>query len=117
MILRLLVGAFALLFVGFIGLWAPNASGVAEENQGDEQVRALRLAGELSPHIRNRALALVGLLWAGAIGIVLAFTMTGIWLALSFTGLVLGVSLFGVAYSWWVWRGANDRNEGADYVV
>lgn len=62
-----------LLFVGFIGLWAPNASGVAEENQGDEQVRALRMAGELSPHIRNRALALVGLLWAGAIGIVLAF--------------------------------------------
>ncbi|MDG5750994.1 MFS transporter [Qipengyuania sp. XHP0211] len=62
-----------LLFVGFVGLWAPNASGVAEENQGDEQVRALRMAGELNPHIRNRALALVGLLWAGAIGIVLAF--------------------------------------------
>ena len=62
-----------LLFVGFVGLWAPNASGVAEENHGDEQVRALRMAGELSPHIRNRALALVGLLWAGAIGIVLAF--------------------------------------------
>ncbi|MEC7160471.1 MAG: MFS transporter, partial [Pseudomonadota bacterium] len=36
-------------------------------------MRALRQAGELEPAIRNRALALVALLWAGAIGTVLAF--------------------------------------------
>ncbi|MDG5747301.1 MFS transporter [Qipengyuania sp. XHP0207] len=62
-----------LLAVGFVGLWAPNAAGAAELSQGDEQVRALRKAGELNPQIRNRALALVGLLWAGAIGVVLTF--------------------------------------------
>ncbi|MXO61954.1 AmpG family muropeptide MFS transporter [Qipengyuania oceanensis] len=62
-----------LLFVGFVGLWAPNAEGVAENSQGDEQVRALRLAGELEPAIRSRALVAVGLLWAAAIGVVLVF--------------------------------------------
>lgn len=62
---------------------------------------------------------LVGPLYiaAGLIGIVIAFTMSGIWLVFSFVGTVLAVSLFGIAYSWWVWRNANDRNEGADYVV
>jgi hypothetical protein len=29
----------------------------------------------------------------------------------------MSVTLFGVAYSWWIWRKASDRNEGADYVV
>ena len=62
-----------LLFVGFVGLWAPNAEGVAENSQGDEQVRALRHAGELEPAIRSRALLAVGLLWAVAIGAVLVF--------------------------------------------
>ncbi len=62
-----------LLAVGTVGLWAPNAKGDDTDTGGDEQVRALRMAGELSPHIRNRALALVGALWAGAIGVVLAF--------------------------------------------
>lgn len=62
---------------------------------------------------------LVGPLYiaAGLIGIVLPFVMTGIWLVFSFVGTVLAVSLFGVAYSWWVWRKADDRNEGADYLV
>lgn len=54
---------------------------------------------------------------AGLVGIVLAFTMSGIWLVFSFVGTILAVSLFGVAYSWWVWRKADDRDEGADYVV
>lgn len=54
---------------------------------------------------------------AGLIGIVLAFTMTGIWLVFAFVGTVLAVSLFGAAYSWWVWRKAEDRNEGADFLV
>ena len=69
-----LMGAI-LLGAGAIGLFAPNAEGDAATlgGEGDEQVRALRRAGELEPGIRNRALALVGLLWAGAIGTVLAF--------------------------------------------
>lgn len=62
-----------LLAVGTVGLWAPNAKDDNTSTEGDEQVRALRHAGELAPHVRNRALALVGLLWAGAIGTVLTF--------------------------------------------
>lgn len=64
-----------LLLAGVFCLFAPNADGDATQTSsaGDEQVRALRLAGELTPGIRNRALALVGLLWAGAIGVVLTF--------------------------------------------
>ncbi|MEZ5682155.1 MAG: MFS transporter [Erythrobacter sp.] len=70
----MMMGAI-LLLAGAIGLLAPNADGDAGQTSaaGDEQVRALRQAGELAPSIRNRALALVGLLWAGAIGTVLAF--------------------------------------------
>ena len=37
------------------------------------RVRELRKAGELDPKIRARALAIVGVLWAGAIGVVLSF--------------------------------------------
>ena len=70
----MLMGAI-LLAVGFVGLWAPNpaedAADVASESE--LQIRALRKAGELVPAIRARALALVGLLWAVAIGAVLAF--------------------------------------------
>ena len=62
-----------LLFVGAVGLFAPNAEGAAELTEGDEQVRALRKAGELVPSVRNRALAAVALLWALAIGAVLTF--------------------------------------------
>ncbi len=64
-----------LLAVGFVGLWAPNADGDLAEggSESEEQVRMLRRAGELSPAIRNRALAVVGLLWAGAIAVVLGF--------------------------------------------
>ena len=70
----MLMGAI-LLTIGFVGLFAPNADGDAgvADTEGDAQVRALRHAGELTPSIRNKALALVGLLWAGAIGVVLAF--------------------------------------------
>ncbi|WP_338445352.1 MFS transporter [Pelagerythrobacter marensis] len=69
-----LMGAI-LLGVGFIGLWAPNANENAADVaiESEQQIRALRQAGELEPAIRNRALAVVGLLWAGAIGVVLAF--------------------------------------------
>ena len=69
-----LMGAI-LLSVGFVGLWAPNASEVDADvaTESELQVRALRKSGELAPAIRNRALLLVGLLWAGAIGTVLTF--------------------------------------------
>ncbi|MFL0356309.1 AmpG family muropeptide MFS transporter [Erythrobacter sp. GH1-10] len=64
-----------LLAAGFIGLFAPNAADdkVIGEAPADEQVLALRKAGELHPSVRARALGLVGLLWALAIGVVLAF--------------------------------------------
>ena len=47
----------------------------------------------------------------------IAFTLNGIWMVFTFVGAVMSVTLFGAAYSWWVWRHASDRNEGADYVV
>lgn len=70
----LMMGAI-LLFAGAVGLLAPNADGDAgiADTEGEEQVRALRNAGELEPAIRNRALAVVGLLWGAAIAVVLTF--------------------------------------------
>ncbi|HAU22221.1 MAG TPA: MFS transporter [Erythrobacter sp.] len=64
-----------LLAAGAIGLFAPNAESDCMETseRNDAQVRQLRQAGELAPQIRNRALGVVALLWAGAIGVVLAF--------------------------------------------
>ncbi len=69
----MLMGAL-LLGAGVIGLFAPNAeadAGAAATSEGE--VRALRKAGELSPEVRARALAVVGILWAAAIGVVLTF--------------------------------------------
>jgi PAT family beta-lactamase induction signal transducer AmpG len=68
-----LMGAL-LLGAGFVGLFAPNAE-VNEDATaaGEREVRALRMKGELVPRIRARALALVGLLWGAAIGVVLTF--------------------------------------------
>ena len=69
----MLMGAL-LLAAGVIGLFAPNAAIDAEAAAASEgEVRALRKAGELSPEVRGRALAIVGILWAAAIGVVLAF--------------------------------------------
>ena len=70
----MMMGAI-LLFIGAIGLMAPNAAGDAGQmdSEGEAQVRALRHAGELAPAIRNRALLLVGILWTAAIGVVLTF--------------------------------------------
>jgi len=68
-----LMGAI-LLGIGAIGLFAPDSG--AQEGRGpgaDEDLLALRKAGELRPEVRARALAAVGLLWAIAIGVVLAF--------------------------------------------
>ncbi len=70
----MLMGAI-LLTAGFLGLFAPNGDGDAANTMAasDELVRELRKAGELDPKIRARALAIVGVLWAGAIGVVLTF--------------------------------------------
>ena len=70
----MLMGAI-LLTAGFLGLFAPNGDGDAANTMvaSDELVRELRKAGELDPKIRARALAIVGVLWAGAIGVVLSF--------------------------------------------
>jgi len=70
----MLMGAI-LLTAGFLGLFAPNGDGDAANTMAasDELVRELRKAGELDPKIRARALAIVGVLWAGAIGVVLSF--------------------------------------------
>ena len=70
----MMMGAI-LLTAGFLGLFAPNGDGDAANTMAasDELVRELRKAGELDPKIRARALAIVGVLWAGAIGVVLTF--------------------------------------------
>ncbi|MEE2877635.1 MAG: SdpI family protein [Pseudomonadota bacterium] len=62
---------------------------------------------------------LVGPLYmlAGIAGIVMAFTLTGLPLVIGFVACVMSVTLFGIGYSWWVWRSASDRNEGADFLV
>lgn len=64
-----------LLAIGAFGLRAPDADSAmgTAASEGDEQVRALRCAGELEPALRYRALAIVGLLWAIAIGTVLIY--------------------------------------------
>lgn len=69
-----LMGAI-LLAIGTFGLFAPDTKvgDVAADAASDAQILALRRAGELRPEVRARALALVGVLWAGAIGVVLTF--------------------------------------------
>ena len=70
----MLMGAI-LLTAGFLGLFAPNGDGDSANTMAasDELVRELRKAGELDPKIRARVLAIVCVLWAGAIGVVLTF--------------------------------------------
>ena len=70
----LLMGGI-LLGIGIIGLFAPDTK-VGDAVAGDAEdtlMRSLREAGELEPRIRARALAMVAILWAGAIGVVLTF--------------------------------------------
>jgi PAT family beta-lactamase induction signal transducer AmpG len=72
----MLMGAI-LLAIGAAGLFAPDTPVVlvadGEEKVVDEQLLALRDAGELRPEVRARALFVVALLWAAAIGTVLTF--------------------------------------------
>ena len=69
-----------LLAIGAVGLFAPNAEGDGTEVAGEseQQVRELRKAGGIAPSVRYKALALVGLLWAGAIGVVLNFMIASL---------------------------------------
>ncbi len=65
-----------LLTIGFAGLFAPDVdaeSSRATAASDDELLLGLRKAGELTPAIRARALAAVGLLWGAAIAVVLTF--------------------------------------------
>ncbi|MXO73879.1 MFS transporter [Altererythrobacter aerius] len=64
-----------LLAIGIAGLFAPDAGRGASDGsiENDAQVRALRRAGALAPKVRYRALAVVGLLWAGTIAVLLDF--------------------------------------------
>ncbi len=70
----LVMGAI-LLVIGVAGLFAPDSKvGDAVEGAADDELLlSLRQKGELQPAIRARALAVVGLLWAGAIGVVITF--------------------------------------------
>ena len=69
----MLMGAL-ILAVGVAGFFAPDSTeGDGGAAESDVQVRALRRAGELSPKVRYRALAIVGILWAGAIAVLLNF--------------------------------------------
>lgn len=65
-----------LLAIGAAAFFAPDAdsaAGNAAATESEAQVRSLRHAGELAPAIRYRALAIVGLLWAGAIAALVNF--------------------------------------------
>ncbi|MFA9201028.1 MAG: hypothetical protein ACEQR8_07540 [Cypionkella sp.] len=64
-----------LLALGVAGRFAPDTGRAAGAGavESDEQVLALRQAGALSPKVRYRALAVVGLLWAGTIAVLLDF--------------------------------------------
>jgi PAT family beta-lactamase induction signal transducer AmpG len=70
-----LVLGITLLAIGAAALFAPNADSDRADTVGESevQVRALRAAGGILPSVRYKALALVGLLWAGTIGLVLTF--------------------------------------------
>ena len=64
-----------ILFIGFLGLFAPDADAraMAASGVGEEELLALRAEGELKPGIRMKALIAVGVLWALALGTVLMF--------------------------------------------
>lgn len=50
---------------------------------------------------------------AGALGLAGAFLFDGLFLALQLTGLVLAAALVSVVYSYFAWRSAADREDGA----
>lgn len=57
------------------------------------------------------------LMIAGVMGIVSAFIFDGPGILVGFLVPLFSAKIVTIAYSWWVWRKASDRNEGADYVV
>jgi MFS transporter, PAT family, beta-lactamase induction signal transducer AmpG len=64
-----------LLAIGFVGLFAPDTGRrtAAEQDAYDETLLELNRVGEIEPGVRAKALAVVALLWAAAIGVVLVF--------------------------------------------
>ena len=56
-----------LLVVGFVGLWAPDASSDRRAGDGEDDLAELREAGQLDPSIRAWALAAVAALWGWAL--------------------------------------------------
>ena len=70
----LLMGGI-ILFIGFLGLFAPDADvdGVAAMNANAQNTAELYEVGEIEPRARNWALLAVGLLWGWAIAIMLIF--------------------------------------------
>jgi len=63
-----------LLVVGFIGLFAPDAERTAQADAADrEQMDELRQVGAIDPKLRQRALLLIGALWAWALVVVGVF--------------------------------------------
>ncbi|MDY7098584.1 MAG: MFS transporter [Pseudomonadota bacterium] len=64
-----------LLAIGAAGLFAPDeaVSKASDTGEPDPELMAMRKAGELAPEVRARALTVVALLWAAAIGVVVTF--------------------------------------------
>jgi immunity protein, SdpI family len=54
---------------------------------------------------------------AGGMGLIGAFLLSGVWLALQLSVLVMSVVLVSVAYSYLVWRHAEDRDSGTQQRV
>lgn len=54
---------------------------------------------------------------AGALGIAGAFLFDGIWLALQLTALVVAAAIISAVYSYFAWKSAGDRDDGAGLTV
>lgn len=64
---------FLMLAIGIAGLFAPDAEKTTAVIASGEEIDELYRPGEILPHLRNRGLLAVGVLWAWAIGTVGVF--------------------------------------------
>lgn len=62
-----------LLAIGIAGLFAPDADASGPTAEQVDEMLALRRTGELTPRVRATALGIVGVLWAGALAVVITF--------------------------------------------
>ena len=68
-----------LLFVGFLGLFAPDAERSAAALESERaNLGTLRSAGQIEPRVRTYALGAVALLWGWALVVVLNFMVTSL---------------------------------------